>query len=133
MKIKKQKILRLTLTILFLAGFLFVFLSHRLTADEVEDMLLKVNHEELLEKIESLHENGVLKISAHKPLPKILKALGVKRIHMNNGRFHAVLDEFFVSETGFWVENDVTKTCKDYTSPYCEKITDRIFYYHIPG
>ncbi len=133
MKIKRHKFIRLTLIILFLSAFLFVFLSHRLTAEQVEEMLGRVNHTELMNEISSLHENGVLKNIAHQPLPKTLQNLGVKRIHMNQGRFHAVLDEFFVSETGFMVAKDSLKTCKDFPSPYCRKISDRIFYYHIPG
>lgn len=133
MKIKKFKFIRLLLTALFLLAFLFVFLSHRLTADKVAAMLVSVNQEQLLVDIENLHEKGVLKNTAHQPLPETLEALGVKRIYLTNGRFHAVLDEFFVSETGFLVVKDASKTCKDFTSPYCRKIFNRIFYYHIPG
>lgn len=129
-----KKIIRITLVSVFVFSLLVVFLSHRLTASQVESRLEKIDISQLLIDVGALHKDGVIKAHVKiSPLPNTLQKLGVQKIYMGENGLHLILDEFFVTETGLLIANNVNLTCKAFLSPYCKKLQSRMFYYHKLG
>jgi hypothetical protein len=128
---RKHKTFKAFFITLILVLLLFLFLSHRLSYGTVYRTFENFDRTQLITEIASLQKNGVLTSESKvNPLPKMLTRLNVENIRMHQGHFYAVLDSFFMTETGFVVSLDENVTCKDFGSFYCKKLYDSIFYYH---
>lgn len=135
MRKRKHKVIKRTFMVLVLIGLLFLFLSHRLSASAVLDKLEKVDYTTLLQDIQSMQKDGMLTAQSKiNPMPISLQNMGVQKVYIaDDGFFYAVLDYFFMTETGFLVVPEKGATCKSLQANiYCKKLADKIFYYHFP-
>lgn len=130
-KFRKKHIIKILLTPILVVAIFVLFLSHRMTYKDVQQMLEYVDIQALHEEALHLHSNGVVDLEGYAPLPYNLKALHAKKIRFEEGGLFVVLDSFWMAETGLIF--NALKDCADTMSPYCEKLDEGVFYFHFPN